>query len=323
MIAAFAVVGQHSVTWLWVPEVADWAANLQKAVTLHLKFAVPLFLALSGYWFMKSYVRYGYLQLLCRKIRSLYVPFLLCCVIGEIAVWATSLWASTSPSFKGLLYAPFLVTKDLNLAFHLWYIRALLIIFIAAPLFWHVSRRPLLIVLAFVATRFFPVVEAGPYCFQCIATVIPYFLLGAALSERDWLAIRLSPRISLCITLTVALFLLALDCCTEWRIPHVVDSQELRAFLCTAAVWFAYDALPMPKKTVNWLKYSFFIYLVHVSVIRFSGNIFRVAFDPYDPCVRTVGYVANFLVFFAALGMGWLCERYLPRLYRLLSGGRG
>jgi peptidoglycan/LPS O-acetylase OafA/YrhL len=173
-----------------------------------------------------------------------------------------------------------------------------------------------------VATRFFPVVEAGPYCFQYVATVIPYFLLGAALSEKDLLAIRVPLRISLAVTLVAVFFLIALDCCSEWRVPHVVDSQEFRAFLCTVMAWFAYDALPMSKKNVNLLKYAFFIYLVHVSMIRFGGNVFRVAFDPKDPYVRLVGYVANMQVFFIALGIGWFCERFLPKVYHLLSGGR-
>ena len=73
---------------------------------------------------------------------------------------------------------------------------------------------------------------------------------------------------------------------------------------------------------VNLLKYSFFIYLMHVSVIRFTGNVLRVVSDPNDPWVRTMGYIANSLAFFITLGMGWSCEKCLPRLYRLLSGGR-
>ena len=322
LFGAFAVVGLHSTTAMWVTDVVDWVTKLQAFVASHLRFAVPLFLVFSGYWFVKSYRRYGYLDFLKRKFWSLYVPFVLCCVIGEIVVWMSSFWSHTEPSFRSLLYVPFLVTKGLNLAFHLWYVRALLLIFIAAPFCYCVARSKFLLLGLLVFTRFWPVVEVGPYCFQCVATVIPYFFIGALLSDGNKLAIRTSRKLGIVAVAMSAIGLAILDLCPEWEVRHVLNSQEIRTFLCVLLVWFGYDVLPKSQTCGGWLKYSFFVYIIHVLTIRFSGNVLRYLNDPMSPSVRLTGYIINWATFFLDVGLGVLCAKHVPRLYRILSGGR-
>ncbi len=180
LLAAFAVVGIHSRTTEWTPGVVDWSSRLQNFCIEHCSFAVPMFFMFSGYWFIKSYERYGFVQLLKKKFWSLYVPFVLWCVIGELAVWPTSFWSDVSPSWGALLGAPILLTKGLSLAFHLWYVRALLIFFLLAPLCYLIGKHAILVLAAIVFTRFSPTISLGPYHFDYLASRFP----GSSL-ERD------------------------------------------------------------------------------------------------------------------------------------------
>lgn len=324
LLAAFAVVGIHSRTTEWTPGVVDWSSRLQNFCIEHCSFAVPLFFMFSGYWFIKSYERYGFVQLLKKKFWSLYVPFVLWCVIGELAIWPTSFWSDVSPSWGALLGVPILLTKGLSLAFHLWYVRALLIFFLLAPLCYLIGKHAILVLAAIVVTRFFPTVSLGPYHFDYFALAVPWFFIGAGLSSGDWLSVRLQRNHSMILALFSFIPLIILDVCGDWKVPYFISAHEVRIILMSVFFWFGFDwlvdrfALRQPLAVCS---YTFFVYCLHVSVIRYTGNLLRVGLGT-SSCVKTFGYFCNWLSFFADVGLAVLGVRFVPRFYRLLSGGR-
>ena len=279
---------------------------------------------LSGYWFIKSYERYGFVQLVKRKFWSLYVPFVLWCAIGELAVWPTSFWSDVSPSWGALLGVPILLTKGLNLAFHLWYVRALLIFFILAPLCYLIGKHAILVLAAIVVTRFFPTLSLGPYHFDYFALAVPWFFIGAGLSSGDWLSARLQRKYSRGLALLSFMALIVLDVCGDWNVPYFVNAHEVRIILMIVFFWFGFDWLVDKidiRQSPSVCSYSFFIYCLHVSVIRYSGNVLRVGLGA-SSSIKSFGFFCNWLSFFVDVGIAVVGVRFVPRFYRLLSGGR-
>ena len=324
LLAAFAVVGIHSRTTEWTPGVVDWSSRLQNFCIEHCSFAVPMFFMFSGYWFIKSYERYGFVQLLQKKFWSLYVPFVLWCAIGEFAVWPTSFWSDVPPSWGALLGVPILLTKGLSLAFHLWYVRALLIFFLLAPLCYLIGKHAILVLAAIVVTRFFPTITLGPYHFDYFALAVPWFFIGAGLSSGDWLSVRLKRKYSISIALLSFIALIGLDVCGNWKVPYFISAHEVRIALMIVFFWFGFDCFAGSFGVCHPLtvcSYTFFIYCLHVSVIRYTGNLLRVGWGT-SPSIKTLGYFCNWLTFLVDAELGVLCTRFVPRLYRLLSGGR-
>ena len=324
MIAAFAVVGIHSRTTEWTPGVVDWSSRLQNFCIEHCSFAVPMFFLFSGYWFMKSYERHGYWRLLGKKFWSLYVPFVLWCTIGEFAVLPSSFWSSTMPSWGALCGVPLLLTKGLSLAFHLWYVRALLIFFLLAPLCYLIGRKMLLVLTAIVLTRLFPTFSLGPYRFDYVATAIPWFMLGAGLSMEDRLAIRLPKTCTAVGTLVSLVVLVTLDLYGDWSISYFISAHEIRIISMVAFFWFGFDwlfgkvgLLPPP----SFCRHTFFVYCVHVVVIRYSGNLLRSGLGT-STIIKTIGYFGNWLSFVVDVVLARLLVRLSPKAYQILSGRR-
>ena len=54
-VATWAVVCIHSRNGQWVSNVEDWATRLQDFIMPAFNFAVPLFFAISGFFFVSSY----------------------------------------------------------------------------------------------------------------------------------------------------------------------------------------------------------------------------------------------------------------------------
>jgi len=241
-----------------------------------------------------------------------------------LAIWPTSFLCRASPSWGPLLGVPILLMKGLNLAFHLWYVRALLIFFLLAPLCYLIGKHAILVVTAIMFTRFFPTVSLGPYHFDYVATAIPWFFIGAGLSSGDWLSVRLQRKYSISLALISFIALIVLDVCADWKVPYFISAHEVRIILMIVFFWFGFDWLADRfglRQPFAVCSYTFFIYCLHVSVIHYTGNILRVGFGT-SSTIKILGYFCNWLSFFVDVGITALGVKFIPRFYRLLSGRR-
>ena len=81
LVATWAVVCIHSRTDRWAVGVEDYATKVEASIADLFHFAVPLFFVISGYMFVNSFKKHGWLLLLKRKVRSLYIPMVLWCIV--------------------------------------------------------------------------------------------------------------------------------------------------------------------------------------------------------------------------------------------------
>ena len=319
-VATWAVVCIHSRNGQWVSNVEDWATRLQDFIMPAFNFAVPLFFAISGFFFVSSYDKCvtGGGHFFLRKIRSLYVPAVLWLWINLVfrlpIRWGTS---HSLPSFFDSLFCPVLLWIERGEAVQFWYVRALLFLFILAPVLRLIVRKwylALAVILYFSIAPSWPDYQEGGYnLIRQFPVSISFFLLGAAISANSKFVARIHSNSKLGIV--IALVGLALS-----FLPNHNGSR----FGQILFLWGLYDIIDhfwtIPKLP-KWMACCFFVYCVHMIVMGWVGGVLKLSFGT-SPLARTVSYFIRWMTFGLDVVLANLVARYFPRVYAVLSGGR-
>ena len=181
LIATWAVVGIHSRTTADAVGVVDFSTYIQDKLTDLFRFAVPLFFVISGFLFVDSYEKHGWLQLLKRKAKSLYLPMVLWGGIGLIMFLPIRIYIKEDiPTLSDFLKLPFLVLASGG--GHFWYVRMLILFFAIAPVVYYVANRRWAVALCFVGALLIPAESAAAQFHIPVAII--FFLLGTQLATR-------------------------------------------------------------------------------------------------------------------------------------------
>ena len=179
-VATWAVVCIHSHTNNWLPEVDDYGNSVQIACLDFFHFAVPLFFVISGYFFVNSYEKYGWGQLLRRKIRTLYVPMVIWTTLALIILLPIRLYSGNDiPDFISFIGIPLMMTEHCR-SVHFWYVRALLVLFCLGPLLYAVVRRWYIAVAVMVLALAVP--GNSWLAHKHVPVAVFYFICGALIS---------------------------------------------------------------------------------------------------------------------------------------------
>ena len=332
--------------------VAWWVGNI---IAFMNRWAVPYFFVVSGFFFEREFENRNWLEywpaFLRKKCRSLLVPYLLWGVVyglvamtllklgvawqrGDADIWARTVfaqWGSWSfvDSLLGLTHAPLIGA--------LWYVRVLLLVFIAAPLFVGVARASKWIVLVAAAAIIILSPISGMYeeCFKLFGDVvfrikvnaIGWILLGmvAGMFRADesfskkmigwvpfalWMLFALGPLPWLA---------------SGKDVPQIIDVLHqihpvfaILALLCAGA-WLSGR---LPEKLPWVFSLGFWIYCVHHPITGYVGalgNIVlgRTMLAAY--AMQGVGWIATVGISVLA---AWCTCKLFPRAYNILCGGR-
>lgn len=314
--ATWSVVGLHSGTQRW-SETVDWTNAVQAEILKGFLWAVPVFFVISGFLFVASYEKYGY-ALLKRKFGSLYIPCVCWMVLSELLTLPVTLY--TGADFKTLMFlcAPIMAYEKFNISFHFWYVRDLLMLFLAAPIFYWLSKSLLRCGLAFLSVVLAvslvdcPSFHLGPYTFQYYHTSVLYLLLGLVFARLPELGRKTQIALLILSLAAVVLF---------WRSPTAAGALfRLGQF---GVVWFGFDLcfrnreLPSPW----FLTGLFMVYCMHTSVLKFVSGLGRELVGS-EPTVKMLWFFVNMNSF-------WICpliahgiRLVLPKTYGILSGRR-
>ncbi len=196
-IAMVAVAMIHSQTASSVPDAAGWNVWFQKFLGSSLtSFAVQFFFMVSGYFFASRPV--GYWSMLKKKAKTLLVPYLFWICVGT-AIGLPLTMANNHLTHRGLLErtvlghdtvwqcidAFFGISGDPQGNVPLWFVRALLILFVCAPL-WRIIHRLLkgwIVVPALICALAFPTVNIPGV--NVLLRTVGYFMLGMAISGQE------------------------------------------------------------------------------------------------------------------------------------------
>jgi surface polysaccharide O-acyltransferase-like enzyme len=296
--------------------------------------AVPLFYTISGYLFFLK-VPQGMRSIrekMHKRVHTLLIPYVITALFYVAfqflinSIPATSKFVNSSilpvlqQSWPRVLAAVFYDSGNgVPLAFHLWFVRDLLLLVLLSPLLYVLLRYLgwwwvlLAFVPAYVGSAYFP------------AVAMFWFSLGGALTRHS--ITTQHPRLGLGL---LALFLAL--CFLQLFTPELAFWAHLRIpliLLGIAALWLAYDALvpatfSLPRHP--WLNavgnFTFFVYLFHEPTLNVVRKLLVLVIGK-----NSLGYLVSYLaspwLFIAGATLaGIFFKQLAPRLYGIVVGGR-
>ena len=306
--------------------------------------AVPFFFIVSGFLLTKQHdggMAYG--DLLKRRLRSLGVPYVIWCLLYAMTYMLFTIWgnklAGRPLNFNTCLALPLsswqnpfrIFGFDLNgfpAAGHLWYIRNLLLLVIVSPLLLSLMKSKTtgwcaVAVAAvpyfchfIIPERFWQFFESG-FSFRGLL----FFMIGIQLARfpLNWRP-NLFVALSVCLVWFVSAWPWGLAKTTAFVVFH------LSFIVGCVAMWSIYDFLLGHEKLGSWhgAHYSFFIYASHYAILNMlfcqkACSLIQRHIVDSDLLIYVIRFVVPVVL---AIALAYFLERYMPKIYRVLTGGR-
>lgn len=298
-------------------------------------FAVPLFFIISGYLFFYNIEDDVWRAVLKRKllsrVKSLLLPFiywslffcgfiLLCEIIPFTAQFINGGFSEQiRQGYYGKLICEFF-TKPL--AFHLWFLRDLIVLVILSPAIYALLR---------FCKGYYGILLLGIIVVNVVLSIsVNHFASFFWFSLGGYLGYNKYPIEYKGLTKYAIIILLMYIVLVILRVELILPKNVsiLINIIGVLSIWGLYDyvcrgrVLPDDKLLCKCSSYTFFIYCFHEPTL----NIFKKLL------IRTIGlsqisliisyFLSVILMLIFALWVGWLLKRKMPRLYLALSGGR-
>lgn len=304
---------------------------LQEPISSMLgRLAVPMFFAMSGFLFFRGTEENEkkVFQKQRRRIKTLLIPYLLAASFMPIVflllkltglldfLVSKSFYYLSEPWWK-ILFRVFLynVPDEGPFAFHLWFLRDLIIVVCFTPLLWRLKRLKFGIE-AFMAILFVLLLfDVQP------AKAFFWFCLGAQFFQKQ------SPTslafVGLLFYVIVSLFQIVFPN-EAWRYFEIPMTA-----IGVLSVWYSYDKL-MPQTfsliSHKWLdllcQSTFFIYLYHIPLKVFVSKSMMLALHPSSSAYAFCYLFSPWITIACLVMIALLLHKFFPRFYSVLVGGR-
>jgi fucose 4-O-acetylase-like acetyltransferase len=310
-----------------------------------LRFRIPLLFIISGYFFAMQDSR-PYLQRIKKRFASLMIPFFIWSALGLLfTIWLEQYDITaqavrlaeldqmgdrrpySTMAWDDLLFR-WLVAP---VSFQLWFLRSLFLYNLFYPIIkWLVTKIP---AVWFVIALLFWLI--GFRILFMEGQGLLFFSFGVWLFKSNY-PLHQTPKwfshylswlffIGLSVIKTFMAFELEMDTMPSYRIITVLHCSAV--FAGVFAVWFGADAIVkwcMSKKWFVWASaFSFFIFGLHVPLLAYLTR-FVYMYCSQIPNYRLLTYliVPSFVLLFC-ISVGALVRSLFPKVYRVMTGGRG
>lgn len=308
------------------------AGRIEKALGETLgQMAVPGFFMVSAYLF---YRRFGWEQLAYKwksRVHSVLVPFLLwnfLYYLGYVCAArlpaAARLVGKASVPFNWEQLVRAVVFYQYNPVF--WYLYQLVLLIALAPVIWFLMRSNATALAAAAFLLFF--IWKGWSFPQLNADALFYYSAAAwaalhrqkegRFAEGGNAAGWLVPAGVLAVLGALAL-LFGRPGLPLYNNP--LKTVLIRLVMASLA-WMAVSLAPLPAAP-RWIKNSFFLYAVHFALVRFANKAGARLFPSSETAALVLFLLLPAFTAAVSYGLTRLMTRYSPRLYDILSGGRG
>ena len=292
-------------------------------------FPVPYFFIVSGFFFMKRFrtAFSWYKAELTKRSKSLLLPYLIFCTLGLIVY--------REYAYRGLL-DNYGITSLLPVVGPLWYVRTLFVLCVISPLLIlavnlmeHSKILRTCIIIAL------PVMLAMRLPFQSsIVAPLIYFTFGIFLSRHGACLADIRPRNKVAFAILLAFIL------TSIKITHSIINPDAEPILRKAIIpetlvvlWYGYDwayikiswvKTIIEKMPPILIKSTFFIYCTETFLRTFANWAIFTPLGLNKLMRFPVGALfMAFIITLLAFVIAQILNRLCPKLYAILSGGRG
>lgn len=318
-----------------------------------LRFRIPLLFIISGYIFSLQDNK-PYPAMIGKRFKTLMIPFFIWSAVGLLITYILLQFPVPAQAVKDTGLAHFAKATDLPplnenstfidagwggvlykwlvkpLSFQLWFIRSLFIYNLLYPLFrWGVTKIP---AVWFGAMFIIWIMQYTALTFE--GNGMFFFSLGIWLNKSnypfdkkpEWFSAYLAwvCFIGIGIIKTFMAFELEATLLTKWVLKFLYAATVIAGLL---AVWFSLDDVVrwfMQRKWFLWVTaFSFVIYGLHVPIIQYLTMILYKYLHHF-PNYRLLVYVTTPAIVLAiCIITGALLRQFVPKFYRLATGGRG
>lgn len=297
--------------------------------------AVPLF------FFFASYLQFSkndsYPVLLKKKAKSLFVPYVLWTVITIFLFFAAQSVPQTAPFFQN----PINIVKNWNFfdwikvftyhnleenlktpfVYQFWFVRELIIFIILSPIFKFLCRKLPGMVLFFVSIC---MLKGIPVFFTVSSGALFYYLAGYYCAEYKVDFFKLADKLKI----YEYLILIALSVIFSLAFDGKYNFDSISVFItCLFFLKVSYYLAENEKiyRILNYLSgFSFWLYAVHAPFLSSVINKLSQRVIPLHGILCLFQFLlAAFLTIAIGLGLGILLKKICPKLFTLLTGGRG
>lgn len=307
------------------------AAMVQKITTgLLAPCAVPMFFAISGYLFFFGASHVGKVFIKMKKrIKTLFIPFVIAAmaypllpIFKELVLHHPAekqyLLLIQQQKFTSTLKCLFFDSgTTMPWAYHLWFLRDLIIIVLFSPVLFYARRWLGYWSMAVVAAFYllFPQLHFLYGMFWFVAGSIVLDKLGSLPQRFTFLM--------LAIFLAMAF----------WRL-FVTDEvtepfKTVEIALGVTALWRLYDMLVSKSFRLESVpvlhvacRFTFFLYLFHEPLLHAVTKGITQGLGNSEPACTTALLLSPLLLAPVLIASGFLIKKYLPCVYAMIAGGR-
>lgn len=304
---------------------------LQSAISEKIgRCAVPLFYMISGYlFFRKVNSLSNVLENMKKRVKSLLIPYVIAAIFFPIFLLLVEQipFAANMSNGGGIitefqkpigdvLRGLFIAKEDSTspLAFHLWFLRDLIIIVVCCPVlffFRKYLKSELACLIFFILSYvYMPIVSFSSFF---------WFIAGETFLTR-------LDKVRSWIWLVIYLIISSLEMVFSYDFAYM---KIPITFIGVVAMWSMYDyfvdksfVLKNHYNLSTVCSFTFFIYLFHEPTLNVVRKLLVIVLGR-----SSFGFAVNYMLspwIFAILFilLGLFCRKYIPRLYSICVGGR-
>lgn len=211
----------------------------------------------------------------------------------------------------------------------LWYVRSLLLLFVAAPL-WRVCMRTkfgtCVLLLVWLGETF--VYPYSVAVIDLLSMALGWFAFGILVAKCRWETLRvpLSLWIFAGVVWTVVSILKATQVAGYTELPSVIYEKMLMLIPYGGILflWGLYDRMGLDRwQMPRWMRATFWVYCFHSIPGSYVIAGMKGVFGKSDGVNLLTMFIAIVSVPLLSYAASWWAKRTMPRAYAILTGGRG
>ena len=291
----------------------SYVGFIENGVSKLTEVAVPYFFIVSGFFFFRcTYYRKGeYIHMLYKKIHSLFIPFVFWNVAGIVPLFLMHQFVIEDTPWKYVLQ---LLHSDWNGV--LWYVRDIMTLMVLVPLYawlFVVNNRWLYAVVFILLFMNWLPVDCGWISTEGLL----FFFLGGIIQKNEYIIRKRIP-------LTILIVIVSMWLISCFFFPFYWSIHRYNTLIGIIIIWQLCNYLP--KQCESWIKnvsvYSFFIYVVHAFILK-GMKVGIAYFFRGNEAVAFASYIVLPLVTIGvALCLGRACNKFMPAMFNIVTGGR-